>query len=183
MGYYHVNRQLKGKYIKFFDIDTLVNTIPDSWLPDENWVNVSFPQVKQCNYGTLEKKDKLILLGCIRDMPWCYNGPKTLEDLNYESIQKIYNEPEDKKYVYLAAIGLIFCYHYEYPLSAFECLSDYDDTWMFMCTVQFPPKEYNEKLSKLTEEIYAKQLSEYLSMITGKEYQACIEICEEYIKE
>lgn len=56
---------------------------------------------------------------------------------------------------------------------------------MIFCAIDWPPKEYNEKLATLTEEKLQKQLREFLVNATGDESYAehKLELCEEYIKE
>ena len=80
---------------------------------------------------------------------------------------------------------LLFCYRYGYPFGCFKGISDYDDNIMFFCNLQFPPKQYNKKLSELTEEVFIKELREFFSDFLDDDYYKTVEleICEEYIKE
>ena len=53
------------------------------------------------------------------------------------------------------------------------------------CAIDWPPKEYNEKLATLTEKKLEAELQEFLVNVTGDESYAerNLEFCEEYIKE
>ena len=61
MGYYHVNRTLKGIILKKFDLSILTETILDNWLPDVSWINKNYPDVCKCSYNEMSKEEKLIL--------------------------------------------------------------------------------------------------------------------------
>ena len=183
MGYYHVNRTLKGIILKKFDLSILTETILDNWFPFVSWINKNYPDVCKCSYNEMSKEEKLILLGCLIEMPYCYIAPKNVSDMTPAIAKEIYLNKHYRVAFMLNAIALIFCYQHDYPIDSFECLSDYDDTWMFVCTVVFPLKEYNEKLSKMTESVMAKELSEYLTIVTRENYPEEIYWCEEYIKE
>lgn len=182
MGWYHVNRKMKGINIRRFEIGKLADNTPEEWLPDEEWIRRNYPEACHLEYAKMKKERKLALLGCLVDIPYEYNGPETIPQLAEEHLDGFLEEEYKKEQMYLHAMSVIFCFLHGYPVSAFECLS-YDDSWMFVCTVQFPPEEYNEKLSKMTESSLAKELSEFLSVLTGEKYEPKLEWCEEYIKE
>ena len=44
MGWYHVERKGRGMRIKKVPLDTLVENVPDEWLPTEEWVNKVYPE-------------------------------------------------------------------------------------------------------------------------------------------
>ena len=56
---------------------------------------------------------------------------------------------------------------------------------MIFCAIDWPPKEYSEKLATLTEKKLEAELQEFLVNVTGDESYAerKLESCEEYIKE
>lgn len=184
MGFYHVNRTLKGMYFEHFNVETLVTTIPDAWIPDESWIAKDCLPTT-CKYGELTKQQKLIFLGCLIDIPYIYgnNAIRKISQFTTDFSKKIYEEEYKRELVLIWALGVIFCYIHNYPLNSFEGIKDYDDTWMFVCSMQFPPVEYNKSISTLTEKRMGEEIAEFLTVVTGTEYQPKVELCEEYIKE
>lgn len=92
---------------------------------------------------------------------------------------------EDAHIIYANALCRVFEKCYGYPAGSFYSTFDYDGNTMVFCAIDWPPKEYNEKLATLTEKKLEAELQEFLVNVTGDESYAerKLEFCEEYIKE
>lgn len=93
---------------------------------------------------------------------------------------------KDEAYtIYANALSRAFEKWCGYPAGSFYSTSDYDGNTMIFCDIQWPPKEYDEKLATLKEENLQAQLREFLVEVTGdsKYAEYNLEYCEEYIKE
>ena len=194
MGYYHVNDTWKGIYIKSFD------TINKNYeLPPLDYIK-SYLEWKDddCDrdLSVLPEMDiyhQIAYLG-LDDYDFSECVPYIMKDKKAENPKtfcKYFCEEYDKNYsMYFSneaanIFELLFCYRYGYPFGCFKGISDYDDNIMFFCNLQFPPKQYNKKLSELTEEVFIKELREFFSDFLDDDYYKTVEleICEEYIKE
>lgn len=92
---------------------------------------------------------------------------------------------EEAHIIYANALRHVFEKCYGYPSGSFFSTFDYDGNTMIFCAIDWPPKEYSEKLTTLTEKKLEAKLQEFLVNVTGDESYAerKLEFCEEYIKE
>lgn len=183
MGYYHVEDNGKGVYIKEFDS---INN--DYEMPPIDYIQ-KYLEYQDDGY-TKNKKN----LDWISEMD-TYHKIAFLSMSDYEFSSLDVHAPDefcrdyDNNYYFKRDaprfFECLFCYRYGYPFGCFKGVCDYDDNIMFYCCVKYPPKEYNKALGELTEDVFLKQLREFLCDLLGDDYYSTVELalCEEYIKE
>lgn len=84
----------------------------------------------------------------------------------------------------LAAIGVCFEKMYDFPKGSIRSLEDYNGDMMFFLCVTWPPKEYNEVLSTLTQDSFLEKINDFISKLCTDEdtinFCNALDMCEEY---
>lgn len=116
---------------------------------------------------------------------WVNGKTKSFEDVTPDDVQEFLDGLKEDKYEssIWEIFSILFCQKYGYPQKAFKSCTDYYGYAMFYCTARFPISKGEEALCGLTEEKYIEQLSEFFSILTGTDYKAELDFCEEYIKD
>lgn len=187
MGYYHVEDTGKGVYIRGFDnINNDYKMPPIDYLQKYiEYQNGGYTDHTK-NLDWLSEMDIRHQLAFLSISNYEFSG--MIDDLDVHTPKEFCNAYDENFYFEKDAplmLECLFCYRYGYPFGCFKGISDYDDNIMFYCCVKYPPKEYNKALGELTEDVFLKQLREFLCDLLGDDYYSTVELalCEEYIKE
>jgi len=182
MGWLHVIAEGKGFYLNpiekisddfnFPSKDNLVKIVVDRDLS----IIGDLTLIESITYLFMDKYDFSYL-------------KNTYKEISANNVKKFINDylGEDYcyRYILVKAVAPLFCFEYGYPRDSFTSINDYNGDNMIFCSIIYPPKEYNEKLALLTEDILEKQLQEFMYKLTGDESykNQKLELCECYAKD
>ena len=182
MGWYHVDRTGKGVMLNFLDCtEDLIEKLAITKDKLERW----FPQDKFPNAENMTSKECLALYMLKNYMSCSKLGHKNISDITSEDLTEL--DIDEYTYEYensmFDIVSYAFCDKYGYPYELFISAIDYNEDKMLFCDTIFPLPEKYKFMYDLTEEKYIKQLNEFFSELTGKQYNLELKICEMYIKE
>lgn len=181
MGYLHVIVQGKGFYLypirisdKFIlppkeDLEKIVTDRDLNIIDNLNLIEtISYLFMNKSSFSHLKNTYEVLSADNVKEFINKYLG----EDYCYD-------------YIVVNSLAPLFCYEYGYPQGSFTSINDYNGDNMIFCSIIYPPKEYNEKLALLTENILEKQLQEFMYKLTGDELYKIqkLELCECYAKD
>lgn len=173
MGWLHVTDSGKGIILTTMTKDTLHL---DGLIPNYEYLQKYLKHFSDVEFAKC--KSSYERLGYISSCLYAYRG-----EVSYDEVLK--DIEYDYDYILYEGLSVLYEYKYGYPFGSFRSCSDYNGDKMFYCNIKYPLKDYNSKISTLTEATYLSELKDFFYSLTEDDYYNNVQLdfCEEYIKE
>lgn len=187
MGWLHVIDSGYGVYLNKLSVKEVFNNIENLNIElTDDIIKEIYPQLN-IDLFNFSYKEKVCILGMGKENPhsWYDYNIKNINEITQQYIKEnILDDDYWFDIILVDSLSLLFCIKYNYPYDAFKSLMDYNGDYMLFCNATFPIKEGHESLINLTEEVYIKQINEFIKLLypKWKEIEE-LDKCEEYIKE